>query len=443
MMTALDILSMVSSLAVFIFLGVKLSRLFLSQFSDLHHGQHQAGPSHDDPTDLPQARLSWWTRLNSDRRVFLEILLIFLLTRAAIFVLPYLWQLFIGKNAGLGFWASVQTIWQVWDSEHYLHLAQYGYAPTGEKGFLIVFLPLYPLFIKIFNYAIHDYLISAICVSNISLLIGCFFFYKLACLDHDRDTARRSVKYLLIYPMSFFFSMAYTEGLFIALFIITVYLLRLRKYALSSLTALLTVLTRTFHGNFLIIIFAIEFLFTRRSLRGAENKNRWRWADSWPLITFLFAIICGNLFYLSINKLLYGHWFAFADFQSQKWFHRFLFFPQNLVDMMHTSLAYSPWQNLTLWGPIIFTFCITVILLILTAPRLRISYGIYLFAYLFSTYSVYWTISATRYIAAAFPLFIMLALFAKNKKTDRILTIISSALLAFYSITFIYGNLLM
>ena len=122
MMTALDILSIVSSLAVFVFLGVKLSRLFLSQFSDLRHGQNQAGPAHDGPTDPFQARLSWWTRLNRDRQIFLEILLIFLLTRAAIFVLPYLWQLFIGKNAGLGFWASIQTIWQVWDSEHYLTL---------------------------------------------------------------------------------------------------------------------------------------------------------------------------------------------------------------------------------------------------------------------------------------------------------------------------------
>ena len=79
-------------------------------------------------------------------------------------------------------------------------------------------------------------------VSKIFLIIAAMILYKLAEMDYDKDTALRCVKYLLIYPFSFFLNIAYSESTFLALFLLSVYAIRNKQWFVASLTAFMTVL---------------------------------------------------------------------------------------------------------------------------------------------------------------------------------------------------------
>src|SRR5215470_6954424 len=40
------------------------------------------------------------------------------------------------------------AIWNHWDAPNYLHIAQHGYQPTGEKRFNLAFFPFYPFLLR-------------------------------------------------------------------------------------------------------------------------------------------------------------------------------------------------------------------------------------------------------------------------------------------------------
>jgi len=374
--------------------------------------------------------------------IFFKILVMVLATRVIIFGGTYLWQIFI-KNEIPGFLAFLKTTWYIWDSDHYLFLARHGYAAQGEKACLIVFLPFYPMLIRLFHGVIHNYFLAALAVSNLSLAAAAFFLFKLARLDYDAPTAWRSVKYLLIYPLSFFFSIAYSESAFLFLFIVTVYLLRLRRWPLAGLAALLTVLTRSPHGNFLFLIFLVEALRLDPASSRETQNARARNSAAVGGVILGACLLLGNFVYLLLNKILFGRWFAYLDYMNKHWFHRFVPFSDNLADMVRYTLAWDPSQNLTLWIPGLLSFFIPAVLLLLTAKKLRLAYAVYFLFYLVSSYSVYWLMSGARYVITAFPLFLMLALLSKNKTADSLLTITSTALLMLCAMTLVHGTFLM
>ncbi|WP_232772473.1 mannosyltransferase family protein [Psychromonas sp. Urea-02u-13] len=117
--------------------------------------------------------------------------------------------------------------WYRWDSVHYMKLAVEGYASEGQDRFLLVFYPLYPLLIHIMMYVIPDAFWTGLAVSNICLILACFTLFKIMMFEfHDESLAWKAVKYLLIYPFSFFTAIVYTESLFMLMSLSCFYFMR-------------------------------------------------------------------------------------------------------------------------------------------------------------------------------------------------------------------------
>ncbi|PKG39414.1 hypothetical protein CXF74_08235 [Psychromonas sp. Urea-02u-13] len=108
-----------------------------------------------------------------------------------------------------------------------MKLAVEGYASEGQDRFLLVFYPLYPLLIHIMMYVIPDAFWTGLAVSNICLILACFTLFKIMMFEfHDESLAWKAVKYLLIYPFSFFTAIVYTESLFMLMSLSCFYFMR-------------------------------------------------------------------------------------------------------------------------------------------------------------------------------------------------------------------------
>jgi hypothetical protein len=106
------------------------------------------------------------------------------------------------------------AIWQRFDTNWYLKIAQSGYS---ENDGSTAFFPLYPLLVSYFGFFLGDNLLAALLVSNAALLGALVLFYKLAAGYFEVGVVQRSLFYLVLFPTSFFFFAAYTESLFLLL----------------------------------------------------------------------------------------------------------------------------------------------------------------------------------------------------------------------------------
>ncbi|MBF0594030.1 MAG: hypothetical protein HQL22_03605 [Candidatus Omnitrophica bacterium] len=371
------------------------------------------------------------------------IALMVLASRAIIYGLAY-GGLVLFQDTAPGFWASFETLWTRWDAVHYLAIAQNGYVASPDGNFTIVFGPLFPLLTRILHGLTHNFFLAGILVSNVCLIAAGFFLFKLTRLDHDEDTAWRALKFLLIYPFSFFLSSPFSESTFLMFFILSVYLFRQQHWRSAGLSALLTILARPSAGTFLLIILFIESAVNPDLKEALSQRNTRRFTrlivDRLPAV---LGVISGMFLYLLLNKIVLGNWLAYLSFMQTKWFHHFTWPGDCLLDQFRQLSIYTPSGNIALWVPQICSLFTAATLTILAAGRLRLSYVIYLAAFLYLTLSVTWLLSGARYIATLFPLFIILGVLSKNKITDFILTFASLMLLAFYTLAFTKGSYLM
>lgn len=67
-----------------------------------------------------------------------------------------------------------------WDSPHYIDIAKNWYVNVGEQRFFIVFLPLYPLLIRLTTFDWQYVNLSALFVSNVSSIVAVAYLFKLA-----------------------------------------------------------------------------------------------------------------------------------------------------------------------------------------------------------------------------------------------------------------------
>jgi hypothetical protein len=373
----------------------------------------------------------------------LHILLLVLVTRAAIFFIAYGSYVY-SHNQAPGFIATLRGLWDRWDANHYLYLAQHGYSADPEKAFYVVFGPLYPWLTRLSHAVIPDYFLSSLAVSLLGLAAACAFLYKLVRLDHDEACALRAVKYLLIWPFSFFLNAPFTESTFLAFFILGVYLIRTERWGWAGLTAMLAVLARPSVGNLMLVVLTVEYFLDSRVHHAFKNRL---WGESLQLISKRLAVAAGlaagTLVFLSINYLATLDPFTFMALQKTKWFHQYVFIWDNLKDMFNYARGSEPGVSLALWTPGLAVLAVTTALGLMTLKRLRTSYTAFLFVFILYIYSISWTISAARYMTAVFPLYIALALISKRKDMDDILTVVSAMLLAFYTFVFTHGTYLM
>ncbi|MDF2671065.1 MAG: putative integral rane protein [Paenibacillus sp.] len=359
----------------------------------------------------------------SPMQLWKRIIGLFLATRLLIIGASVSYAAATANGAGLG-WILGQW-WFEYDSYHYINIATNGYQSTGEDQNLIVFYPLYPFLIKLLHYVIPDYYvtimdtyivnadyyIAGLIVSNLFLLIGLYYLVRLVELEwKDSELASSSAKYLLIFPISFFFSIIYTESVFVTLCILSFYSMRKSRWLTAGLFAMLAALTRN-QGVLLAIPIVVE-MAVQQDWRTLLRQGRIRaWLRGlFPGILGVILPVVGIFIYLLINKLVSGDWFRFLFHQKDHWGQTFGFFAENLAEHMRRALTYNkPLFNVGVYLPQIILFFIAFGLLIYMTNKIRLSYALYSFSYLIISYSASALLSGARYVGGMFTLYLFLA----------------------------------
>jgi len=317
---------------------------------------------------------------------------------------------------------SFISIWNTWDTHHYLNIAQYGYSSStvDERHILIAFFPLYPFLIKILALVLQNYLLSALLVSNIAYIFAVFYLYKLVRIDFEKEDALRSIIYFSIFPTAYFLHAAYTESLFLALTIASFYYARKDRWALSGVIGMLAATTRI-TGIILLPVLVIEYLSQREYKKENIRKD----------ILWILVIALGFVLYLILNYITYGDPLRFLEIQSGH-FSKHLAIPTEGFFSAWTGIFWgTPAISLTFgWFEIIFSI-LGLILIIYSFFRLRLSYSLYaLVTWLIVTSTSFW-LSIPRYTLSIFPIFIVLAILGRRKEINYTVIFLS---LIFYAL---------
>jgi len=188
------------------------------------------------------------------------------------------------------------------DGLYYLRIAQRGYQQYEQ-----VFFPFYPFLVRIFSPVfINNYLMSGLFISNLSFLLGLIIFYKYLLLTM-KPFSHLAIIFFLLLPTSFFFGVAYTEGLFFLLIILSLYFLKKNRLFFAGFCGFLAALTRV-QGVLLIIPFCLE------AVRILKNKRKF-WSISLVSITPVLGLLTymryllkttGDQFYFFHSQTVFG-----------------------------------------------------------------------------------------------------------------------------------------
>lgn len=360
-------------------------------------------------------------------------------SRLVIYLFAYLgFMLF--SNSEISFFHSLKTLWTKWDAVSYLNIAENGYRNIGADKYLIVYFPLYPMIVKFLTYFFHDTFFCAMLLSNISLIISCFYLYKLILIDFDENMSFTSVKYFLISPLSFFYSVPYNDSLLLALTISAFYYMRNKKWFLVGLLGALASATRIF-GILVLAPALIEFFFSKNIINNIKNKNYPMLIAELKPAFNLLLIPLGFLSYFCVSKFVTGDWFMPVKYLKENWGGGgFGFFPLALETVFYyaNSKRTDLPSRLCTWWTYIYFYIYSFLLTFYSFKKIRLSYVVYIVIYLFCSTSHTWPLSGSRYIADIFPLYIVLALLAKNRIVDFFLSFVFIIFLAFYTLAYTF-----
>lgn len=392
-----------------------------------------------------EASISWDVPNNikekSNTSFFFTLFGLAIASRLIIYFLGYIYAI-QALDTKTGFFENFDSMWNKWDSIHYLNLAKNGYNASGENAKLIVFYPFYPLLVRIAAVVLKNHLLSGVVVSNLCLGVGCYYLYKLVKIDFDEETALRSVKYMLIYPFSFFFGIAYTESTFVALSIMALYYMRKNKWFLAGICGFFAALTKN-QGIILIIPAVMEYVICNQvfdELRKKNFKNVLR--NFFAKGIYMLMIPLGTLVYFMINEILFGNWNEFLVYQKKYFGNSFGNVFENIKRITQSALSPEDAFRLTYWIPFLLSFLLVMVLIFYSIGRLRISYSAYMLVFLLISFSPSWLLSGARYILSLVPIYISLSVLAKRREVDMILTFASTLLLGFYTLAFLMGRVL-
>ena len=117
-------------------------------------------------------------------------------------------------------------------------------ARRGYDNLQQAFFPFYSNLIRFLTPYFKNSTFAGITISTLSFTLGLIILYKLVRLDYPDEIANLTIILLLVFPVSFFFSFVYTEGLFFLLIVGSFYAARRNNWLLAGILGGLASYTR-------------------------------------------------------------------------------------------------------------------------------------------------------------------------------------------------------
>ena len=296
--------------------------------------------------------------------------------------------------------------WKAADAYHYLCIARDWYIPEGDLDRVVqlVFLPGYPLAVRLAHVLIPDYVLSGMFVSVSSFAAALCVIYRLVLLDHDEGTALRTVFFLCVMPGAFFFTAPMSESFFLLLSAACLYGARKKKWLLAGVFGAMASFTRSL-GLMLFVPLFMEM--TAGVLHG--HRKDWRGLAALALVPLGFALYC------LINYSVSGNPFQFMIYQREHWSQRLGLFFSTPAYQLRYALGADRNTRMGLWLPNLTAQLAALVILSVGAKRLRASYTLWAMAYYVVAIGATWLLSAPRYLAVLLPIPLALSLLSEKK----------------------------
>lgn len=338
------------------------------------------------------------------------ILKIFIFWRICLFALTYFGSVIFPKvaNGGIGAIGQGKTFdflssWAQWDGGHFINIARLGYFNPQEYAFF----PLFPnliRFVSIFTFG--NLVLAGLVISNVSFLAFLVIFYKLARKKFGSEIASILVFTILTFPTAFFGVAVYSESVFLLLAVLTLHFLDSKRFLYAAVCASLAGAARLV-GIFLIIPLVWSYL-ENISFR-VKNLN---------LKVLVVPLSVSGLFLYSLYLYLrFGDPFYFSTVESV-WHRSFI----NPLSTIYSYLAVNPFAKpfndyLDIAATIGF-----LVILAFGYKKIPKSWWVFSLLVILTPASTGTLTSMPRYVLSAFPVFILLAIYLKDRRALKMIT---------------------
>ncbi|MFL5680709.1 MAG: mannosyltransferase family protein [Chloroflexota bacterium] len=197
-------------------------------------------------------------------------------------------------------------VWERWDACWYLRIASFGYE-AGDPG--TAFFPVLPVLIRVVGFLVGGNLVvAALVVVGVGYVAAMAILHRMVSDDIDGGTADRSILYLSIFPTAFFLFAPFTESIFLAFALGAIYLVRTGRASAAVPLALLAGLTRP-QGVLLAVPLAWEAIAAFRAGRSSRDVLLRSLAAAAPIVGFVaFVAFTATFFGLSPSDAVRQHW---------------------------------------------------------------------------------------------------------------------------------------
>lgn len=381
-------------------------------------------------------RGQWWVATR-------YCLLVYACVRAGLFLLGLLTVALVPAQSPVGVpgwpapvasggWHNAVTAWERADALWFLKIASSGYTETDGSP---AFFPLFPMLVRAVGVLTGGrWLLAGFLVSNLALLVGLVVLYRLTAElfaggERGERMARRTVLYLCLFPTSFFLFSPFSESVFLALAVGSLYAARHRAWLLAGSLGAGAALTRSI-GITLCAVLAVEAV---HQLVADRRVGR-----SWRLACVGRGLACAVPALGTGAYLAYWQWRsgdALMPFHAQGGWERDLSWPTTTLwraAQLGTDYVGSyPGGYLSLD---LLLFAVALVAAGWVVLRTRPLFGAYvglslLFALLF-VFDGRPLMSTPRFLLVIFPLFWALARFGERWRAHDAVVALSAAGLA-------------
>ncbi len=358
------------------------------------------------------------------------------------------------------------SLWARWDSVWFLEIADGGYFGNDYQA---AFFPLYPLLVRTVGFLFGGFqvtnaslLAAAVIISLVAFYFALYFLARLVEVELGRRFVTPTLMLVAFFPMSFFYSAAYSESLFLLLSVAAFYFARTDRWLWAGVAAGLAATTRSSGLLLMIPLLVLYFWGPRGSGKSGNTRPSLRFADRLKPrfgikfnALWLLLVPAGLAAYMGYLAIEFGDPLRFAG--AQEFWHRRFLSPfggiyegasaafQGARQLLHgsrlpvywTSVAGDPFkvaaENLEL-----FVFLVlALVALVGTFRHLPFAYGAYAAAALALplTYPAETMplMSFPRFAMVVFPLYMWAALVLERKGWTGRTVVIFALLLAFFT----------
>ena len=350
---------------------------------------------------------------------------VFVATRVPLILIAPLASIVIGQRKGQHFSPAhgpLLDVWGRWDAQHYLSIATAGY-----HGKDVAFFPLYPYLMHVLGGLIGDHLVAGLIISNLAFFVALAYLYALVKLEFGDDmTAFHAIFYIAIFPTAIFFSAVYTESLFLALTVASVFYARRGNFISAGVFGGLAALTRV-EGVLTMLPLAYEMVHAWRERRGTTLTRGVIGLLLVPgglgiYMGYLYALVADPLYFLRIQNDWNRHLAA-------PWVSMFNTWREIRAHALASSLSANLLIELVFTGGFL-------ILMIVAFRRLRPSYALYFAASLLLPMSTASLMSMPRFVLVIFPAFMLLALWGRRPEINSLIVSLSLPVLGLFTVLF-------